>query len=115
MHWRDAARPPPRYLPDRSPILLRSVRAPVSRDPDQLLAEVLALPVGDRARLAESVLASLDEDEAGAEITSADVERAWAEEAVRRAAEIDAGTVKTIPADEVFRELREELRARRGE
>jgi putative addiction module component (TIGR02574 family) len=83
------------------------------RDPNQILAEALALPIDDRARLAESLLASLDENVVDAE--DPDLDRSWAEEAERRSAEIDAGSVKTIPADEVFRELRAELHASRGE
>lgn len=67
-------------------------------DPDQLLAELLQLPTHVRARLAESLIASLDED--------TDVERAWREEVARRVAAIDAGLARTRPVEEVLRELR---------
>jgi hypothetical protein len=39
-----------------------------------------------------------------------DVERAWFEEAERRAAEIDSGAVSCVPADEVFRKIDAQLK-----
>jgi putative addiction module component (TIGR02574 family) len=39
-----------------------------------------------------------------------DVEAAWMEEVRRRSAEIDAGTIQTIPAAEVFERLRSRLK-----
>jgi hypothetical protein len=41
-----------------------------------------------------------------------EVERAWLEEAQRRSRELDAGTVETIPADEVFAKARDQLKRR---
>jgi putative addiction module component (TIGR02574 family) len=38
-----------------------------------------------------------------------DSDRAWLEEAQRRSAEFDAGLVKPIPAEEVFRRVRARL------
>ena len=66
--------------------------------PDQLLAELLQLPAQVRARLAESLIASLDED--------TEVEQAWGAEVERRVAGLDAGNARTRPADEVLRSLR---------
>ena len=40
----------------------------------------------------------------------ADVDAAWLEEAKRRDQELEAGTVETIPADEVFRSLEDSLK-----
>jgi putative addiction module component (TIGR02574 family) len=68
---------------------------------EQIEAEALNLPLDKRARLAEALIASLDED--------AEIERAWAEEIERRVKAIEAGTVELIPADEVFRDLRARL------
>jgi putative addiction module component (TIGR02574 family) len=68
---------------------------------DDLLAELLQLPIHERARLAESLIASLDEDP--------DVESAWQTEVERRVAELDTGTVQTIPAEEAFRRARARL------
>jgi putative addiction module component (TIGR02574 family) len=53
-------------------------------DAHRLLREAMDLPPAERARLAEELLASLDEREE-------DVERAWAAEIERRAQEIRNG------------------------
>lgn len=52
----------------------------MTKDAARLLADALQLKAEDRARLAEELLASLDE-------TEQDVEQAWATEIARRAAE----------------------------
>ena len=64
---------------------------------DQLETEVLKLPEQDRARLAQRLLASLDEDRVRAE--------AWYDEAERRLASLESGTSSEIPANEVFESL----------
>lgn len=73
-------------------------------DLQSLEREALNLPTADRAALVHSLLASLDPaDEAeGAAL--------WLDEAERRAAEIDAGIVDTIPADVVNARARALLR-----
>ncbi len=78
----------------------------MSRPVEELESEVLALPTAERARLAQRLLASLDEEEAE---DPQEVERAWEEEIRRRLAEVDAGTAELIPAEEVFAELRARL------
>jgi hypothetical protein len=55
------------------------------------------------------LLASLDSE--GEEIEPAELGAEWLEEISRRAAEIDAGEVESIPGEVVFREARERLRA----
>lgn len=67
------------------------------RTVEELESEALELPRPERARLAEALLSSLDED--------AEVERAWREEIARRLEELRNGSVSTLPADEVFRQL----------
>ncbi len=64
---------------------------------EALQAEVLRLPQGQRARLLERLMASLDQD--------ADMEAAWDAEAARRDEEIDSGQVKPLPFDEVMARL----------
>lgn len=54
----------------------------------------------DRARLAEELLASLD---SGLE---PEIDAAWDEELRKRIAEVENGTVKLVPADEVFARAR---------
>jgi putative addiction module component (TIGR02574 family) len=70
-------------------------------DLEQITSAALSLSLEARAQLAERLLTSLDDDP---EITAA-----WMEEAKRRMAEIDAGTVTTIPSEEVFARLRSKL------
>ena len=67
--------------------------------------EAMRLPARARARLAERLLASLDE-----EPIDPDAERLWAAEAERRAEELASGRVKGIPADKVLRKARAALR-----
>jgi putative addiction module component (TIGR02574 family) len=61
-------------------------------------AEALKLPSHERARLAEVLIASLDEED--------EVFEAWVDEAERRYAELRSGAVKGVPADEVFARAR---------
>lgn len=64
----------------------------------RLEAAALALPRSERARLAERLIASLDEN--------AEVEEAWAAEIKRRLDSIDRGEVELIPAEDVIAEAR---------
>ncbi len=66
---------------------------------EELFRKARALPAEDRVRLAEELLATVQE-------ADAEVEAAWEEEIKRRIAEIDSGTAKLVPADEVFAEIR---------
>ena len=70
---------------------------------DELSRKARALPPEDRVRLAEELLATVQE-------VDAEVELAWDEEIKRRIAEIDSGTAKLIPAEEVFAEVRRLLK-----
>jgi putative addiction module component (TIGR02574 family) len=64
--------------------------------------DALQLSAEDRARLAVRLLSSLDE---GTESPD-EIEKLWIAEAERRFQGLRAGTVKGIPAAEVFAELR---------
>jgi putative addiction module component (TIGR02574 family) len=71
---------------------------------ESIEAEALKLPQRERAKLAKSLLLSLNgRDEAG-------TDEVWAEEAERRYRELKEGTVQAIPSEEVFREARSRLR-----
>jgi putative addiction module component (TIGR02574 family) len=83
------------------------MEASVVRNADDLEAQLLGLPPHDRARLAEVLLASLDRAEPG--LTSTEIEAAWIAEGERRLAELRAGTVAGIPADEVFSRIERRL------
>lgn len=71
------------------------------RSHDSLESQLLSLPQRDRARLAEVLLASLDEEHDPASV--AEVEAAWRAAGERRLAERRQGLVAGIPADEVFK------------
>ena len=58
----------------------------------------------DRARLAEELLSSLEGD------LEPEVDVAWDEELRKRIAEVESGTAKLVPADEVFARVRRTLR-----
>ena len=58
----------------------------------------------DRARLAEELLASLEES------PSSEVDAAWDAEIQKRIAEVEAGTVELVPAEEVFARVRQSLK-----
>ncbi len=78
----------------------------MSRPLEQLEAEALKLPASDRARLAQRLLASLDDEEDEA---PQEVERAWEEEIRRRLEAHHSGKVHTIPASEVLAKARARL------
>ena len=69
------------------------------RKAGDILKEALALPSGERAALAGSLLDSLDTD------LDEDAEAASVSEVSRRVAELDSGAVKTVPWAEVRRRL----------
>lgn len=68
------------------------------RSADSLESPLLILPPADRARLAELLLASLDQDVAVE--PAAAIEEAWNVEAMRRLNELQEGTVTRIPGRE---------------
>ena len=74
---------------------------------DELKREALQLDPSTRAGLARDLLVSLDD------LSEAEVERLWLEEAVRRDEEMASGRVQPIPMDEVFAELRSAHHGRR--
>ncbi|MGD8817979.1 MAG: addiction module protein [Acidobacteriota bacterium] len=65
---------------------------------DELETEALKLDPKSRARLAERLLASLDD------LSEEENAQLWAEEAARRNASWDQAAGDGVPADEVFRE-----------
>jgi putative addiction module component (TIGR02574 family) len=67
---------------------------------EELEAEALRLPSGQRARLVEKLIASLDTDPS--------IENAWATEVERRHAEIESGAVSLLPGAETLAKLKAE-------
>jgi hypothetical protein len=70
---------------------------------DEIKTEALKLNPASRARLARDLLASLDT------LSAADLEQLWLDEAVRRDDELDQGTARLQPADEVLARARARL------
>jgi putative addiction module component (TIGR02574 family) len=76
----------------------------LSEDIQKLVPVIDALSRQERARLACYLIDSLDDD---VEDDPAEIRAAWAKEIRRRVEEIKSGKVEGIPADEVFRKMRE--------
>ena len=68
----------------------------------ELEAEVLKLPRHERARLAELLIDSLDEED--------EISKAWADEAERRYEELRSGAVESVRAEDVFARIRSRAR-----
>lgn len=68
---------------------------------ETLEAEALKLTTSERAKLAEHLIASPDED--------SEIEEVWATETTRRIADIENGTVQLIPAEEAIARARSAL------
>ena len=76
------------------------------KDFNEIFREAAELSAQDRATLAGLLIESLEgEPDPG-------VEAAWAAEIERRVAELDSGTVKTIPWEEVRQRLLDRLNGR---
>jgi len=72
----------------------------MSRNPEDIAAEALDLPLTARAELASRLLDSLDE------LTEEENDQLWAEEGERRFAEYKAGNMEAFTVEEVFARLR---------
>ena len=70
----------------------------------EVLEKALTLSIQDRGLLIDRLIESLDEGPA-----EEGVEEAWAEEIKRRVGDIRSGKVKTIPGEQVLRELAKEF------
>jgi putative addiction module component (TIGR02574 family) len=64
----------------------------------EIEAYALQLPPSERARLAQRLIDSLDDE--------GEVEQAWTEEAIRRDDELRSGQETAVPADQVFADAR---------
>lgn len=70
----------------------------------ELESRVLKLSRGERARLAQRLISSLDQE------VDAHVETLWLQEAERRLGELKSGKVAGVPAEKVIRKARATLR-----
>jgi putative addiction module component (TIGR02574 family) len=69
--------------------------------------QALQLPLKERSELAHRLIVSLDDE---SEDSPEAIALAWDEEIARRVAEIDAGTAKLVPHEEVLTEIDELLK-----
>jgi len=65
---------------------------------EQIERELMKLPLAERARLAERLVSSLDED--------AEIETAWIAEVRRRDEELMSGVVDAIPVEDALTSIR---------
>lgn len=72
--------------------------------PSALAKQALDLPIKERAKLAQRLLASLDD------LSEPEAEKLWVIEADRRAKEIKDGKVKSVSAEELERRVQARLR-----
>jgi hypothetical protein len=70
---------------------------------DRLIEQAMTLPSESRARLADLLVESLDDDDLGR------IDRMWAAEAKRRRDEVRSGLVETVPGKEALRQVRDSL------
>jgi len=63
-----------------------------------LIAELISLPVEERAIVADSLLKSLN-------VPDPEIDRKWAEVGKRRLEQLRSGEVKPIPGEEVFQRI----------
>jgi len=76
----------------------------MTRPAREVESRALRLPRRERARLAQRLISSLDQE------VEADVDRLWLQEAERRLGELKSGKVAGIPAEKVVRKARSTLR-----
>ena len=75
-------------------------------------AQALQLSLKERSELAHRLLVSLDGEP---EDSPEAIAKAWDEEIARRVADMDAGRIKWIPADEVMTRLRAKIAAAKAD
>jgi len=66
-------------------------------------AQALQLPLGERGRLVERLLQSLESE---SDDTPENIAKAWEEEIARRIEQMDAGLTESIPYEQVRAEMR---------
>ena len=74
------------------------------RKPEELYKEALTLSAEERKELTRLLVIQAD-----SEWASPEIEQAWMEEIERRQKAVAEGEMELIPADEVYRDVRERL------
>ena len=78
--------------------------AELTREASEVLAKAMQLTQQERGLLIDQLIETLDDAP-----PDPDAEKVWAREIKRRVDEVRSGKVKTIPGDQVMRELAEEF------
>ncbi|MCR4316632.1 MAG: addiction module protein [Planctomycetes bacterium] len=76
---------------------------------EEVERDAMELSEAERAKLANNLIASIEEDEENIEIDPK-IERAWMDEVARRIDAYDKGLIKAIPADEASAEVKRRLK-----
>jgi putative addiction module component (TIGR02574 family) len=76
----------------------------VTQQVSELMEKALRLSIQERGEVIDRLIASLDDKSA-----QEDIEAAWDEEIKRRVHNVRSGQVKTIPGEQVLREIDEEF------
>lgn len=72
----------------------------MSKHSSQVLEEALSLPPGERAEVADRLLTSLEPP------ARAEIDELWASEVEDRLEAFDRGRLRSVPAAEVFRDIK---------
>lgn len=75
----------------------------------EIIQAAKALPLDERLSVAREIVLSAESD--GADLSDAEWNEAWADEADRRLLEIEEGRVKEIPGEEVMARVRAIVRS----
>jgi hypothetical protein len=66
----------------------------------ELIAEIILLPVEERAMVIDSLLKSLN-------LPESEIDKKWAEVAKRHLEQLRSGEIRSIPGEEVFQRIRD--------
>ena len=80
----------------------------MARPIEEIEKELFELSTEDRARVVRDLIASLDRDEQ--QLSPEEWESAWKAELLSRQQELATGKAKLVPAEEVFRQARKQLK-----
>jgi predicted kinase len=82
---------------------------------NELYEAAMKLPAAEREDLADRLYQSVLPEVPGEEISQEEWEKVWGEEIARRAEALERGELQTRDAWEALEDLRQKLRAKRGQ
>ena len=78
--------------------LIKNILESIMLSKQELIEEVLLLPIEDRAYIIDSLIQSMNP-------IDSDIDRKWLEVSKKRLNELKSGEVKGVPGDEVFNKI----------